>query len=79
MDHCGPTGGRLNSMKISMAEVPESGGCEKIAAEAKVDVSDLIQFGFGLKSAKEAFKIAVSFKEEELFKALDNLKFKQTV
>ncbi|MCR4929223.1 MAG: GNAT family N-acetyltransferase [Lachnospiraceae bacterium] len=79
MVHCGPTGGRLNSMKISMAEIPESGGCEKIAAEAKVDVSDLIQFGFGLKSAKEAFKIAVSFKEEELFKALDNLKFKQTV
>ena len=79
MVHCGPTGGRLNSMKISMDEVPESGGCEKIAAEAKVDVSDLIQFGFGLKSAKEAFKIAVSFKEEELFKALDNLKFKQTV
>ena len=79
MVHCGPTGGRLNSMKISMAEIPESGGCEKIAAEAKVDVSDLIQFGFGLKSAKEAFKIAVSFKEEELFKALDNLKFKQSV
>ena len=79
MVHCGPTGGRLNSMKISMTEVPESGGCEKIAAEAKVDVSDLIQFGFGLKSAKEAFKIAVSFKEEELFKSLDNLKFKQTV
>ena len=79
MVHCGPTGGRLNSMKISMAEMPESAGCEKIAAEAKADVSDLIQFGFGLKTAKEAFKIAVSFKEEELFNALDNLKFKQSV
>lgn len=79
MVHCGPEGGRLNSMKISLVGAEDSTGCERIAAEAKVDVADLIQFGFGLKSAKEAFKIAVSFKEEELLNALDNLKFKQTV
>lgn len=76
--HCGPEGGRLNSMKIS---VPEScdAGCEKIAAEATVDVKDLIQFGFGLKEAKDAFKVTVKMREEEIWKALDNLKFKQSV
>ena len=78
MVHCGPEGGRLNSMKIAAPETNGT-GCEAIAAEAKVDVADLIQFGFGLKSAKEAFKIAVPIKQEEICSALDNLKFKQSV
>ena len=78
MVHCGPEGGRLNSMKIAVPETNGT-GCEAIAAEAKVDVADLIQFGFGLKSAKEAFKIAVPIKQEEICSALDNLKFKQSV
>ena len=78
MVHCGPEGGRLNSMKIAVLETNGT-GCEAIAAEAKVDVADLIQFGFGLKSAKEAFKIAVPIKQEEICSALDNLKFKQSV
>ena len=78
MVHCGPEGGRLNSMKIAVLETNGT-GCEAIAAEAKVDVADLIQFGFGLKSAKEAFKIAVPIKQDEICSALDNLKFKQSV
>ena len=78
MVHCGPEGGRLNSMKIAVPENCGS-GCEAIAAEAKVDVADLIQFGFGLKNAKEAFKIAVPIKQDEICSALDNLKFKQSV
>ena len=78
MVHCGPEGGRLNSMKIAVPET-DGTGCEAIAAEAKVDVADLIQFGFGLKSAKDAFKIAVPIKQDEICNALDNLKFKQSV
>ena len=78
MVHCGPEGGRLNSMKIAVPETNGT-GCEAIAAEAKVDVADLIQFGFGLKNAKEAFKIAVPIKQDEICSALDNLKFKQSV
>ncbi len=78
MVHCGPEGGRLNSMKIAVPETNGT-GCEAIAAEAKVDVADLIQFGFGLKNAKEAFKIAVPIKKDEICSALDNLKFKQSV
>lgn len=78
MVHCGPEGGRLNCMKIA---IPENAGvgCEKIATEASVNVSDLIQFGFGLKDAKDAFKISVSIKEKEIYEALDNLKFRQSV
>ena len=78
MIHCGPEGGRLNSMRISLPET-EGIGCEKIAAEAIVDVKDLIQFGFGLKSANEAFNIAVKMKEDEIWSALDKLQFKQSV
>ena len=52
---------------------------EKLACEAEVDVKDLIQFGFGLKNAKEAFKIVVKMKEDEICERLDNLKFKQSV
>ena len=78
MIHCGPEGGRLNSMRISLPET-EGIGCEKIAAEAIVDVKDLIQFGFGLKSANEAFNIAVKMKEDEIWGALNKLQFKQSV
>ena len=78
MVHCGPEGGRLNAVRISLLQ-PCDGACERVAAEAKVDIKDLIQFGFGLKSAREAFEVAVRIKEEELFEALDNLKFMQSV
>ena len=78
MVHCGPEGGRLNSMRISIPANCDN-ACERVAAEAKVDVKDLIQFGFGLKSAEEAFEVAVKMREEEIFGALNNLKFKQKV
>ena len=78
MVHCGPEGGRLNSMKIEIPKV-QGTGCEAIAAECEVNVSDLIQFGFGLKKAEEAIKVIVPIKEKELHEAFNNLKFKQSV
>ena len=78
MIHCGPEGGRLNAVRISLLQ-PCDGACERVAAEAKVDIKDLIQFGFGLKKAEEAFEVAVKMREEEIFGALNNLKFKQSV
>ena len=78
MVHCGPEGGRLNSTRISLpANCTDA--CERVAAEASVDVKDLIQFGFGLKKAEEAFKVAVKMRENEIFEALNKLTFKQTV
>jgi predicted acetyltransferase len=78
MVHCGPEGGRLNSTRISLpANCTDA--CERVAAEASVDVKDLIQFGFGLKKAEEAFKVAVKMREEEIFEALNKLQFKQSV
>ena len=78
MVHCGPEGGRLNSMRISIpANCTDA--CERVAAEASVDVKDLIQFGFGLKKAEDAFKVAVKIREEEIFEALNKLQFKQSV
>ena len=78
MVHCGPEGGRLNSMKIAIPQ-NQGSGCEAIAAEAKVNVDDLIAFGFGLKKAKESFKITIPIKEYEICNALDNLKFCQSI
>ena len=78
MVHCGPEGGRLNSMKIAVPENCDN-ACEKVAAEASVDAKDLIQFGFGLKKAEEAFRVAVKMREEEIWTALNNLKFNQSV
>ncbi|MCR4648749.1 MAG: GNAT family N-acetyltransferase [Lachnospiraceae bacterium] len=78
MVHCGPEGGRLNSVKIANPLMTNEQG-EKLASEASVDVADLIQFGFGLKEAKDAFKITVKMKEEEICGRLNELKFKQSV
>ncbi len=78
MVHCGPEGGRLNSVKIANPLMSNEQG-EKLACEASVDVADLIQFGFGLKEAKDAFKITVKMKEEEILNRLGELKFKQSV
>ena len=78
MVHCGPEGGRLNCVKIVNSDMTNDEG-EKLAAEVSVSVDDLIQFGFGLKKAKEAFKATVSFKEEEICTKLDELVFKQSV
>ncbi len=78
MVHCGPEGGRLNSIKIANPNMSNAQG-EKLACEAEVDVADLIQFGFGLKKAKEAFKVTVSIKEDEICERLDSLSFKQSV
>ena len=78
MVHCGPEGGMLNCIKIANPLMSNEQG-EKLACEAEVDVKDLIQFGFGLKNAKEAFKIVVKMKEDEICERLDNLKFKQSV
>ena len=65
-------------MKIEIPKV-QGTGCEAIAAECEVNVSDLIQFGFGLKKAEEAIKVIVPIKEKELHEAFNNLKFKQSV
>lgn len=78
MVHCGPEGGRINSVKIANPGMSNAQG-EKLACEAEVDVADLIQFGFGLKKAKDAFKVTVKIKEDEICERLDGLKFKQSV
>lgn len=72
--HCSPDGGVLTPVKIANPKMTNGEG-EKIAAEAEVSVDDLIQFAFGLKTAKEAFKIVVPIKEAELCENLDKLKF----
>ena len=65
MVHCGPTGGRLTAVKIANPKM-ENGEGEKLAAEVSVNVSDLIQFAFGLKSAEEAFDVTVPIKKDEI-------------
>ena len=78
MVHCGPEGGRLNAVKIANPGMSNAEG-EKLVAEAEVDVKDLIQFGFGLKKAEDAFKVTVSIKKDEICERLNKLSFKQTV
>lgn len=76
--HSGPLGGRLNSSKIMDPSMINDEG-EKISYEAEVSVSDLIQFGFGLKTAREAFKITVPIRVDEICDRLDALKFCQSI
>lgn len=76
--HCSPEGGPLTPVKIANPNMTNGEG-EKLAAEAEVTVADLIQFGFGLKTAKEAFKIVVPIKETEICERLDNLSFDITL
>lgn len=78
MVHCGPVGGRLNAIKIANPLMENSEG-ERLSFEAEVSVDDLVQFGFGLKKANEAFKITVPIKEKEIWERLDSLKFKQSI
>jgi len=78
MVHCSPEGGRLNCIKIFNPLATNEKG-EKLAAEASVTVADLIQFGFGLKKAREAFNITVAMKKDEICDRLDSLKFMQKV
>ena len=78
MIHCGPEGGRLNAVKIANPAMSNAEG-EKLVAEAEVTVSDLIQFAFGLKEAKDAFKVTVSIKKDEICDRISKLSFKQTV
>ena len=78
MIHCGPEGGRLNAVKIANPAMSNAEG-EKLVAEAEVTVSDLIQFAFGLKEAKDAFKVTVSIKKDEICERISKLSFKQTV
>ena len=78
MVHCGPEGGRLNAVKIANPAMSNAEG-EKLVAEAEVTVSDLIQFAFGLKEAKDAFKVTVSIKKDEICDRISKLSFKQTV
>lgn len=78
MIHCGPEGGRLNAVKIANPAMSNAEG-EKLVAEAEVTVSDLIQFAFGLKEAKGAFKVTVSIKKDEICERISKLSFKQTV
>ena len=78
MVHCGPEGGRLNAVKIANPNMSNAEG-EKLVAEAEVVVKDLIQFGFGLKKAEDAFKVTVSIKKDEICERLNKLSFKQTV
>ena len=78
MVHCGPEGGRLNAVKIANPAMSNAEG-EKLVAEAEVTVSDLIQFAFGLKEAKDAFKVTVSIKKDEICERISKLSFKQTV
>jgi len=78
MIHCGPEGGSLNAVKIANPNMSNTQG-ETLAAEASVTVADLIQFGFGLKKAEEAFKVTVSIKKDEICERLDTLEFKQTI
>ena len=78
MIHCGPEGGRLNAVKIANPSMSNAEG-EKLVAEAEVTVSDLIQFAFGLKEAKDAFKVTVSIKKDEICERISKLSFKQTV
>lgn len=78
MVHCGPMGGRLNAVKIANPLMENNEG-EKLVAEAEVSVDDLIQFGFGIKKAEEAFKITVPIKKDEICERLDSLKFMQSI
>ena len=78
MIHCGPEGGRLNAVKIANPAMSNAAG-EKLVAEAEVTVSDLIQFAFGLKEAKDTFKVTVSIKKDEICERISKLSFKQTV
>ena len=78
MVHCGPEGGRLNAVKIANPAMSNAEG-EKLVAEAEVTVSDLIQFAFGLKEAKDAFKVTVSIKKDEICERISKLSFKQIV
>lgn len=78
MIHCGPEGGRLNAVKIANPAMSNAEG-EKLVAEAEVTVSDLIQFAFGLKEAKDTFKVTVSIKKDEICERISKLSFKQTV
>jgi predicted acetyltransferase len=78
MIHCGPEGGRLNAVKIANPAMSNAEG-EKLVAEAEVTVSDLIQFAFGLKEAKDAFKVTVSIKKDEICERISKLSFKQSV
>ncbi|MBQ4275510.1 MAG: hypothetical protein II717_03160 [Lachnospiraceae bacterium] len=78
MVHCGPEGGRLNAVKIANPAMSNAEG-EKLVAEAEITVSDLIQFAFGLKEAKDAFKVTVSIKKDEICDRISKLSFKQTV
>ena len=78
MVHCGPEGVRLNAVKIANPAMSNAEG-EKLVAEAEVTVSDLIQFAFGLKEAKDAFKVTVSIKKDEICERISKLSFKQIV